>query len=174
MARPIIKVIRSLCITFVLLSCSPDKGKDVDRTDVSFSLASAKLSFAKDIEPILNSRCATCHSRNFYSADSGLGCTGMITFENTALGSHYYGGPLDGQSTGCPNRSLYQRLIELKSWGCYSMNYVKAGDPNSSFLLIKLIGGNCADGTQVNRPPSSITSEEIEKIKKWISDGALI
>lgn len=129
------------------------------------------LTFQQDIQPILQRRCMPCHTANFYYPESKHGCRGMITFENKALGSVFGGGPLNGQSTGCPDVDLYGRLTTLQAWGCTSKKYVQPGQPANSFILRKLRGQEC-DGKQIHKPPSQITEDEIQKIEDWIRAGA--
>lgn len=141
----------------------------VDSTDRASSFE--RLSFNKDVLPLIQANCLNCHGRNFYDADPTIGCSGMISFEDIPLGSIHYSGPLTGQPTGCSDRSLYDRLTQLKAWGCYSSNYVVPGDPSKSFLVMKLKGIPC-DGENVNPPPANLTDREISLIENWIAQGA--
>ncbi len=56
------------------------------------------------------------------------------------------------------------------------MKYVNPGHASQSFLLVKLLGGVCPDGSgsAVSKPPSNITQDEIAVIKAWIDQGAQI
>jgi hypothetical protein len=160
----------SVLILFGSVGCGRLVAQSTTQTE--FSTASEKLSFSKDIMPIIQGKCLNCHGRNFYDADLNIGCSGMISFEDIPLGSLNYSGPRTGETTGCPDRGLYERLTQLKAWGCYSTAYVIPEDPERSFLLMKLKGVPC-DGAPVVPPPSDVTAEEINLISRWISEGAL-
>lgn len=149
------------------------------------------VSFRRDVVPIFT-RCGTgnvsCHQRIAYAADSDAGCRGLLALENVPLGSQYCG--LDGcRSTGCPDRTMYQRLVELEPWSCTgSKRYVVPFDAGAS-LLHEVLGldpgmnGACRDGTgaplvRMPKDPATMTSapaipaDDLEKIRQWIADGA--
>src|SRR5262245_48209119 len=75
--------------------------------------------FETDIVPIFEKSCGAkdnaCHSRVAYGADKDLNCGGWLSLENAAIGSQIYAGPDIGQSTGCPDMPLYERLTQLIS-----------------------------------------------------------
>ena len=63
---------------------------------------------------------------------------------------------------------------------CYSgIDYVAAGDPDNSLLLIKVdstllssFGGACGTGSLMPGPGSPLTAAEILRIRLWIQQGA--
>jgi hypothetical protein len=156
-------------ILFCTVGCGKLVTPSIERAEASTRVE--KLSFNRDIMPIIQAKCLNCHGRNFYDADLSIGCGGMVSFEDVPLGSLHYSGPRMGETTGCPDRSLYERLTELRAWGCYSTTYVIPGDPERSFLLMKLKGVPCG-GSPVSAPQAEVSAEEIATIQRWIAQGA--
>lgn len=149
------------------------------------------VSFQRDVVPIFN-RCGTgnvsCHQRIAYAADGDAGCRGLLALENVPLGARYCG--LDGcRDTGCPDRTLYQRLLELEPWSCSgAKRYVVPFDAGAS-LLHEVLGtdpsmnGACRDamGTPLVRMPKDritmssappLPAAEVATLREWIAAGA--
>ena len=148
----------------------------------------AKVNFKAEIVPILNRSCGTsgvtgCHGRDAYGASKNMECRGWLTLEDAALGSKYYAGANNGMSTGCPDRTLYQRITQLKVWQCMTTAtmYVTPGDVSKSYIMNKLDGVNMckesASSPSVQMPPATslytISATDKALIQKWITEGAL-
>lgn len=154
-----------------------------------------KVNFQAQIVPILNRSCGTggtgCHGRDAYGANRTMECRGWLTLENAALGSKFYSGPNNGNTTGCPDMPLYQRIMQLKVWQClnapaYPAYYVKAGDPSKSYIMNKLNGVNLCKESSTSaseqmppmQPPENpnpyvISATDKALIQQWIVEGAL-
>lgn len=148
----------------------------------------AKVNFQAQIVPIFNRSCGTngvtgCHARDAYGAAVNQDCRGWLTLENASLGSKFYSGPKNGQATGCPDKSLYERLMQIDVWQCLttSVSYVTAGDLSKSYLVNKIDGVNMckesASSPSVQMPPSdsmfTLSAADKALIKQWIMEGAL-
>jgi hypothetical protein len=147
-----------------------------------------KVNFQAEIVPIINRSCGTngvmgCHGRDAYGAAVNQQCRGWLTLENEALGSKFYSGPKNGQATGCPDKTLYERLIQIDVWQCLttSVAYVEPGDVSKSYIMNKLNGVNmCKESAsspseQMPQADSmfTITAADKAKIQQWIVEGAL-
>jgi hypothetical protein len=147
--------------------------------------------FETDIVPIFESSCGTgddmCHSRVAFGADMQFGCRGWLSLENEAIGSVYYAGMNVGQSTGCSDMPLYDRLL-MDAWQCGAPGnpsapfkaYVSPCDPESSYMLHKMTGGQmgaiCEDENGVVFDPMPQDLEpiqaQIDLVYAWIEVGA--
>jgi hypothetical protein len=147
-----------------------------------------RVNFQAQIVPIINRSCGTngvtgCHARDAYGASATQDCRGWLTLENVALGAQFYSGTKVGQSTGCPDRSLYDRLTQLDVWQCLSTSvaYVTPGDVTKSYIMNKLNGvGLCKESStspSEQMPPIesmyTITAADKALIQQWITEGAL-
>jgi hypothetical protein len=150
-----------------------------------------KVNFRAQIVPILQRSCGTdgpgCHARDAYGANKNMECRGWLALEDAALGSKFYSGSMVGQSTGCPDMSLYDRLMTIKVWQCLQTTayYVKAGDPSKSYIMNKLNGVDMckesATSPSDQMPPPQpenpnaymISAADTALIQQWISEGAL-
>lgn len=182
----------------VACECSPGStGTKVCAADGTFGACEScsapdpdptKVNFQAEIVPIFNRSCGTsgingCHARDAYGATLNQACRGWLTLENEALGSKFYSGPKNGQSTGCPDKTLYERLTQIDVWQCLntSVDYVSPGDLSKSYLMNKLNGTNLckesASSPSVQMPPEDsmfkITAAEKALIERWIMEGAL-
>jgi hypothetical protein len=152
------------------------------------------VQFQRDVAAIIGNSCGTgnlnCHNSIVYFANKDQDCRGWLSLENKELGAQYCG-PSGCQDTGCPDRSLYERLLQLQPWMCTpaGTRYVVPGDPDSS-LLYKILsdadpsmGGACVDGngTPLVRMPKDpatmmsaapLPSTDLETIRQWILAGA--
>jgi hypothetical protein len=139
--------------------------------------------FETDIVPIFNKSCGAgdnaCHSEVAYGATKDQACRGWLALKDMPLGAKYYGGMLDGQSTGCPDRTLYERLTELDAWQVCDNNlkrYIVPCDVDASYLFDKIDDGPyCgeAPGKTSNPMPSGKVMDPIERdiIRAWILAG---
>jgi len=68
----------------------------------------------------------------------------------------------------------YGSLVGVASKQCPSTKRVQSGDPNASYIMIKLqgSGGSCFIGTKMPKPPNTITPTQIQQIRDWIFNGA--
>ena len=147
-----------------------------------------KVNFRAQIVPILNRSCGTngvtgCHARDAYGANQNMDCRGWLTLEDASLGSKFYSGPNIGQSTGCPDKPLYDRLMQIDVWQCLttSVNYVTASDVAKSYVMNKLNGVNLckesASSKSDQMPPAdsmfTISAADKALIQQWIAEGAL-
>ena len=153
---------------------------------VATSLPDGGYSFQQHIVPILNTSCGsgtnTCHSRLAYGPSPSSGCRGWLALENVPLGSK---NPTNNANTGCPDRSLWERLTELDAWMCEPSRkrYVTAQSLGSSQLYQAAAGdpgggGACnkMPGVSLGRMPPSPAPElslaEKNRIGTWIMQGA--
>ena len=160
----------------------PDGGAPVDAGQRDTNVTNP--TFQSDILPLLQASCgagaSACHIRDMYAATKNQNCRGWLSLEDAMLGSQIYGGPTGGQPTGCPDRSLYDRLTQLDAWqepAGQLRRYVRPGDPANSYLYNKLAGGPYGEkspGVASDPMPSSATLSpaEVQMVKRWIEQGA--
>jgi hypothetical protein len=164
---------------------SPGETGPSEDESSSGDTGSAAVSFERDIKPILLVSCGgtvdTCHSRVAYAASEGSGCRGWFSFEDAAIGSQIYAGPTAGNSTGCPDMPLYDRLLQLNSWQCApdGRPIVAPGDPAASYMMMKIDGLDlCPNGeatSDMMPPPGEgfgLAETSRAKIEEWILAGA--
>mgnify|MGYP000729723878 CR=1 FL=1 len=144
------------------------------------SSAAALLNFEDDIIPIFEASCGTgtagCHSRQEYYATSNRNCRGWLSLENAPLGSQGYDPGTLGQPTGCPDRTLYQRVTQLTAWQC-DVPYIVPGDPMGSYIWRKIGGGpycDAAPGVPSDPMPQvgMLSMQQLETVRTWILLGA--
>jgi hypothetical protein len=105
----------------------------------------AEVSFAIDVAPLLKSRCVMCH---------------LPGAEQGGLALHPKG--------------AYKNLVGVPSTQSPLLR-VAPGKPEESYLYRKLMGTHLAAGGTGERMPfgdMQLTSEEIERVKRWIETGA--
>ena len=150
-----------------------------------------KVNFQAQIVPIINKSCGTgvtgCHGRDAYGASVNQDCRGWLTMENVPLGAKFYSGPRNGQNTGCPDKTLHERLLQIDVWQCLntSVAYVTPGDVSKSYIMNKLNGVNmCKESASSpsdqmpppqpeNPNPFVLSPADKALIQKWIEEGAL-
>lgn len=147
--------------------------------------------FERDIVPILQTSCggmdSSCHDRSAYAATFDQECRGWLSLEDSPLGSEIYGGATKGDSTGCPDIPLYERLLELDAWQCEVYDeraaYLVPCDPEASYLYRKIVGDVCnldiPSKGQSNVPslvmpqdPYELSDQGQQVIYNWIARGA--
>jgi hypothetical protein len=145
----------------------------------------SNVNFQAEIVPIIERSCgpanSACHARNQYAASSSMSCRGWLALENVPLGSKFYSGPNEGQSTGCPDKTLYQRLLTIIPWECAAPSYyIKPTDAARSYVMNKINGSPlCSEGgaPSVQMPPSdsmyTLAAADKALIQQWIAEGAL-
>lgn len=170
-------------------AAGPDAGSDAgaELTDAGVDAGEPQVSFRTQVVPILVQSCgagnSSCHSRAAYAANKNMDCRGWLALEDASLGSVVYAGPTAGSATGCPDRTLHQRLGDLAAWMCTPITqYVVAGQPDQS-LIYTVLGSNpgmdgaCKDGANMPlaRMPKALAplpAADIALIKTWIEQGA--
>lgn len=142
------------------------------------------VSFSRHIVPLLQKSCGAantgCHAREAYGASSEKTCRGWLALEDASLGANFYAGANIGSATGCPDRSLYDRLTQLDAWQEPEgrlRKYIQPNDPQSSYLFSKIAGGPYGDdrpGVKSEPMPMKelLASQDIAMVKKWIESGA--
>jgi len=135
-----------LMMAMALAACGSKKEGDAkDSADASAASAQPSL-FEAEIAPMLQTHCAVCH--------------------------------LTGQEAG--NMSLVPAkavaaLVNVKSTEAPALTRVVPGDPDNSYLIMKLEGtqdkhGGVGAQMPFGAPP--LSPDQIAKIRKWIADGA--
>lgn len=161
-------------------------GDPTSATDGGTDTAGVVPDFQQDIVPILYTGCGAgtslCHARNAYFPNAEQGCRGWGSFENVPLGSSFddldpaTNGSPEGPIPGCPDLSLYDRLMQLAPWECdVSSAYVTPGSLEQSYIFVKLTeGATCGDFRIM--PPADegfeITGAQIDTLAAWILAGA--
>lgn len=138
--------------------------------------------FETHIVPIFQGSCGAgvrdCHSRQVYVPDASDGCSGRMTFEDVSLGSTFpFGSANAGQPTGCPDRPLLERLLELEVSQCAQpTQYIVPCDRASSYVARKIDGvGLCFSGgmlTEKMPPGTPLTVDQYDTMMRWIAHGA--
>lgn len=136
-------------------------------------LQSPSVSFASDIQPILNQSCAI----------SGATCHGSPTTDPKATGQIYLGSP-DG---GVAASDILPKIVGQPSPENPPMDTIKAGDPANSYLMHKLDGDQCQYaaackttsnplfancGIQMPFNSGTLDQDSRDKIRRWIAQGA--
>lgn len=149
----------------------------------------AGVSFRQHVVPLLYRTCGAgtggCHARDAYFATSNRECRGWLALEDAALGATFEYPDGGVAQTGCPDRTLHQRLVDLKAWMCESpqRRYVVPGDLAASQLWAvtagdPTAGGACekAPGVPMTRmppaPAAALSGQDLEILRRWILDGA--
>lgn len=174
-------------VLVVLTACGPEGAGDddddvVQSPEPSSTQTPQPVSFTNDIIPIFEQTCgasvAGCHDAAPYNASEQNECRGWLSLANEPLGSVVNSGPNQGNPTGCPDFTLYERLLDVNSWTCGNYDFIVPGDPTASYLIQRITldpNGPCAlpDDPQAMPPVGSISSEDLATLMEWISDGAL-
>lgn len=116
---------------------------DAETTDGE-TTATGSLSFAADIwDPIFSPVCS-CHA----------GGSGGLTMGGDAA-------------------TAYAAMVGVKSTGS-DLNYIEAGDVDASYVIHKLEGTQIEAGGNGGKMPlaGSVTAEQIQTIKDWVTQGA--
>ncbi|MFN3424080.1 MAG: hypothetical protein ACK40C_05200 [Novosphingobium meiothermophilum] len=107
---------------------------------------SANVSYAADIVPLLESQCATCHL-------TGEEAGGMALVGDMAIAS----------------------LVGQPAEEAPGLMRVVAGDPDRSYLVMKLEGTHIANGGAGAQMPFGappLSAAEIATVRAWIAQGA--
>jgi hypothetical protein len=113
-----------------------------------------------------------------------MGCRGWLALEDVPLGAMYQQPDGGMDATGCPDRTLYERLTQLNAWMCDPQaRYVRPSVLNQSLMHMVVngdsaMGGTCVTGANVPlgrmpKPPEPLLdADSINKIDTWIMMGA--
>ncbi|MFQ5456505.1 MAG: hypothetical protein ACE5EA_09960 [Nitrospirota bacterium] len=66
-----------------------------------------------------------------------------------------------------------ENLVDVDSDEKPGVGRVVPGDPDNSYLILKLEGNSNIDGERMPLNGSALTNEEIAVIREWITNGAL-
>ena len=111
---------------------------------IAFPGSAEPVSFSQDVLPILEKECGYCHMR----------------------GERYGYLVLD-------EANAYQALVNVSSFAMPDIRRVKPGDPDNSYLVMKLDGRYLAAGGEGwIMPFFRLRKSEIETITRWIAEGA--
>jgi hypothetical protein len=171
----------------------PDAGERADSGGVSrdggtpTDAEARVVSFQNDVVPIFVGSCGSgsnaCHSRIAYAGNPSADCRGWLALEDIPLGSM---DPNTGEPTGCPDRTLYERLTQLETWLCDPQRpYVQANSIRRSHIY-QVIAGDPTEGGTCTKAPNvpmeemppvtqsvfTISPAGIQTIVDWISEGA--
>jgi hypothetical protein len=121
-----------------------------DTSDASFTLSPPPqvVSFANQLQPILNASCtsAPCHDTNM--PQQGLNLTAGLA---------------------------YRALVNVNSTQstCSSYKLVLPGQPDQSYLISKLAGsGACFTGSRMPKGGSALSAADVQLFRDWIANGA--
>lgn len=106
------------------------------------------VSFSADIQPILATNCAGCHSRGGSADLSGIELT--LT-EDVA----------------------YEELVHQQSVQRRELAFIVAGDAGSSLFYLKVSSDDPPVGVRMPRFAPPLLAGEIDLIRRWIEQGAL-
>lgn len=107
------------------------------------------VSFANDVQPIFSNRCALS-------------------------GCHVAPSPPEGMNLSAGQ--AYANIVNVTSSQVPAMVRVKPGDPEASYLVLKIEGRQAEVGGTGQRMPAlgcCLSSAQIATIRSWISAGAL-
>ncbi len=130
----------------LLASACSSGSKDAAKGNADTKATATASFYETDVAPIFQSHCATCH--------------------------------LTGQEAGkmslVPAQAI-ATLVGVPSVGAPKLTRVVAGDPDSSYILMKLEGTHIEHGGAGARMPfgaPTLSADKIARIRKWISEGA--
>lgn len=68
--------------------------------------------------------------------------------------------------------AAYQQLVRVPSSQRPAISRVEPGQPERSYLVIKLVGGREMTGRRMPRNQPARPDHEIERVRVWIAEGA--
>jgi hypothetical protein len=136
-------------------------------------------SWADNVLPVFGRSCGdtntACHSEAAYVGWPDSDCRGWLSLVNAPLGSTFLGEYRYGETNGCPDIPLPERLL-MQPWQCESGQYVVPGDAEASYLYRKIAGGpycELEDGPSEPMPNvGTMSDRDIDIIRNWIDSGA--
>ena len=139
--QPAFKSLLLITIVFVWIA-----GFACQTSGKTTSSIAGPVSFARDIQPIFNDKCVSCHNLNTFAG-------GLNLSEGVA----------------------YKSLVNAKS-DQSTRYYVSPGSPDNSYLVNKLLGTQSNVGGLGARMPLGgpvLPDSQITLIRQWINQGAL-
>ncbi|MFA7586722.1 MAG: hypothetical protein WCY11_11105 [Novosphingobium sp.] len=130
---------------FALAACSGEQDQS-GQADTPAGTTAAKSLYQAEIAPLLQANCATCH---LTGAEAG----------NLSL---------------IPDKAIAS-LVGAQAIGAPGQIRVVPGEPDKSYLLMKLEGTHTAVGGTGARMPFGappLAPEQVAKIRQWIAEGA--
>lgn len=138
--------VTALIALTALAACSDNPGEDSAAPAAATTAAPAASLFQSEIVPLLAGSCATCH--------------------------------LTGQEAGnmslVPDKIL-ATLVDVPAVGAPGLKRVVPGDPDASYLVMKLEGTHMQHGGAGAQMPfgaAPLAADKIAKIRQWIKEGA--
>lgn len=134
-----------LLAPLALAACSGGQPGDTAASEEGAATPAAS-NFQTEIAPILTTQCATCH----------------LTGEEA------------GSMSLVPARAV-AALVGVKAAEAPALTRVVAGDPDKSYLVMKLEGTQMqhgGTGAQMPFGAPPLTPDQIAKFRKWIAEGA--
>lgn len=135
-----------LAASLAMVGCSGAGDSEGTAPDASGKATAAASFYRAEIVPILASSCATCHL-------TGQEAGNMSLIQDKALAS----------------------LVGVKAVGAPALTRVVPGDPDKSYLIMKLEGTHIQQGGAGAQMPFGappLSPDKIAKIRQWIKDGA--
>ena len=71
-----------------------------------------------------------------------------------------------------PNLSGVSYLNIVSKSSSTGMDYIEPGDPDKSYLLLKVLGSNSISGSRMPLNSSPLTDSKLQALTDWILDGA--
>jgi hypothetical protein len=139
----------------ILFGCSGD-GLGLNASGDLQTVSSEVVSFSEDIQPIFNANCTRCHAQGGigYLATGGEDADGL---DLSQASSH----------AGLVGVRTFEEPQLIPRWR------VMIGEPDSSYLLEKVSSGSQKSGSRMpSDGPPFLTDGEIQRIERWIEEGA--
>lgn len=86
--------------------------------------------------------------------------------QSCALSGCHVSGSVNPDLSG----NAYPNIVNKSS--STGMNYITPDDPDNSYLLLKVLGGNGISGSRMPINSSPLSEEKINALTQWINDGA--
>ena len=132
-----------VCLSLLILNCACSQGESEKAK--SEQAADNGPSFSRDIQPIFDTNCVTCHQE--------AGASGGLNLESG---------------------TAYQAIVSVKS-GESQLEYVSPGKPEDSYLIRKLENTHVQAGGSGERMPLTgpLDQQSIAAIRDWVKAGAI-
>ncbi|MCA9243831.1 MAG: c-type cytochrome [Phycisphaerales bacterium] len=105
------------------------------------------ISFSRDVQPILDARCTSCHQTNGFADLAGID----LRLTSDVAVAH---------------------LLNMRSVEDADQRFVTPGDPNASLLVTKIESGPQPFGSRMPLFSSRLSDTQIQTIRAWITQGA--
>lgn len=143
LARQPMRVLIGLLVLVIVGGCSGGGGNQADDAKPEKNIAVGP-NFDRDIQPIFDTNCVTCHQ--------AAGASGGLNLESG---------------------TAYKSIVSVKS-GESPLVYIAAGKPENSYLVRKLEGTHIQAGGSGERMPLTgpLDSKSLAVIREWVKAGA--